>query len=329
VNKTLVIVLAETRASEITFEKFKSNLLEQFDADLALCVGNNPNEDLNNSFYHHAKFIWTFPEKDDWGESLDEIALQQGHETDWRILLYLGGILFGGVKGVGEQPGSGCIQLVFRAFLKQVLLKENVFNQYDQFILTRSDYLHEAPHMAPSLLTNEYIWIPDGECYGGYTDRHIVCSSQNFLKYLNIVDAIFDRPKILYNDMKFDRNWNIEKFLKFRMDSVGLSEKVKLFPPTMFTVRGADGKTSWQLGEWNDERQFYIKYKKEYRNCQTTKALLERSKDWSANIVSDYFKFPDQQRAADAKRQKFIWLGKRVAAVVLVITGFILGRLTS
>jgi hypothetical protein len=107
------------------------------------------------------------------GKALDDIARLRGNNTDWRILLYLRGVLFGGVKGLGEQPGSCGILVFFRAFLRKVLLEENIFERYDRFILTRSDYLHEAPHIPPGLLTDDNIWIPDGERYGSYTNRHM------------------------------------------------------------------------------------------------------------------------------------------------------------
>ena len=35
------------------------------------------------------------------------------------------------------------------------------------------------------------IWIPDGEHYGGYTDRHVVLSKNNIESYLNIFTNFF------------------------------------------------------------------------------------------------------------------------------------------
>lgn len=44
-------------------------------------------------------------------------------------------------------------------------------DQYDRFIVTRSDYMHKMLHAPLSVLPPEYIWIPDGERYNGVTVR--------------------------------------------------------------------------------------------------------------------------------------------------------------
>jgi hypothetical protein len=139
--------------------------------------------------------------------------------------------------------------------------------------------------------------------------------------------VIFDQPDILYEKMKNNAvDWNIEKFIKFRMDELSLSERVP--PPTMFTVRGPEGKTSWSRGIWSEDGQFYIKYKTEYANSQITTTLLKNKQRWTSDIVSDYFKFPDQQKKLAASREKTTWYLKRLVVLVLIIFGFILGRLT-
>lgn len=54
-ESVLVIVLAETRAYQYTFDLFKQNLLDRMNADLCLCVANNEREDSSNPFYKHAR----------------------------------------------------------------------------------------------------------------------------------------------------------------------------------------------------------------------------------------------------------------------------------
>ena len=56
-TRTLIVVLGETRAHELTFALFKKNLMDRLDADVALCVGDNPRE-THKSFYDHAKYVW-------------------------------------------------------------------------------------------------------------------------------------------------------------------------------------------------------------------------------------------------------------------------------
>jgi hypothetical protein len=65
-EKTLVIILGETRAHELTFENIKTNLLDELDADLALCIGIKPTQyDYNNPFYKLAKYHFLYEEPED------------------------------------------------------------------------------------------------------------------------------------------------------------------------------------------------------------------------------------------------------------------------
>jgi hypothetical protein len=88
--KTLVIVLAETRAHEITFRSFKEHVLDALDADLALCVADNSREDPTNPFYVAARYVWRLSEPDDWGDLFDGFQRQIGADGDWRRLLEVG-----------------------------------------------------------------------------------------------------------------------------------------------------------------------------------------------------------------------------------------------
>ena len=71
-SKTLVIVLSETRAHELTFDNFKKNVIDELDADLCLCIGVKPDYDYNNSFYNLAKYKFTYDEPDDFGDAFEE-----------------------------------------------------------------------------------------------------------------------------------------------------------------------------------------------------------------------------------------------------------------
>ena len=70
-DKTLVIVLSETRASELTFENFKKNVIDELNADLCVCIGITSNYDFNNSFYKLAKYKFIYNEPDDFGDAFD------------------------------------------------------------------------------------------------------------------------------------------------------------------------------------------------------------------------------------------------------------------
>jgi hypothetical protein len=70
-TKTLVIILGETRAGELTFDGFKKNVIDELDADLCLCIGVKPDYDYNNPFYKLAKYTFLYDEPDDFGDAFD------------------------------------------------------------------------------------------------------------------------------------------------------------------------------------------------------------------------------------------------------------------
>ena len=70
-SKILVIILSETRASELTFDNFKKNVIDELKADLCLCIGINPGYDYNNPFYKLAKYKFTYDEPDDFGDAFE------------------------------------------------------------------------------------------------------------------------------------------------------------------------------------------------------------------------------------------------------------------
>jgi hypothetical protein len=70
-SKTLVIVLSETRVSELTFNNFKKNVIDELNADLCVCIGVKPDYDYNNPFYQLAKYKFTYNEPDDFGDAFE------------------------------------------------------------------------------------------------------------------------------------------------------------------------------------------------------------------------------------------------------------------
>lgn len=65
-SKTLVIILSETCADELTFNSFKKNVIDELNADLCLCIGMKPD---NNPFYQLAKYKFIYNEPDDFSDA--------------------------------------------------------------------------------------------------------------------------------------------------------------------------------------------------------------------------------------------------------------------
>jgi hypothetical protein len=70
-SKTLVIILSETRASELTFDSFKKNVINELNADLCICIGVKPDYDYNNPFYKLAKYKFLYNEPYDFGDAFE------------------------------------------------------------------------------------------------------------------------------------------------------------------------------------------------------------------------------------------------------------------
>lgn len=70
-SKTIVIILSETRESEITFDSFKKNIIDELNADLCVCIGVKPDYDYNNPFYKLAKYKFTYNEPNDFGDAFE------------------------------------------------------------------------------------------------------------------------------------------------------------------------------------------------------------------------------------------------------------------
>ena len=70
-SKTIVIILSETRASELTFDSFKKNVIDELNADLCVCIGVTPDYDYNNPFYKLAKYKFLYNEPNDFGDAFE------------------------------------------------------------------------------------------------------------------------------------------------------------------------------------------------------------------------------------------------------------------
>lgn len=260
-EKTLVVILSETRAHELTFDNIKSHLLDPLQADLCICIGIRDDYDTTNPFYTHAKHRFLYPEPDDYAKAFDEAYADSGATgLPWREFLKIKDQFLGGIKDPhNEHPGSAGILLFFRWFLLKNL---DAISHYDRYIITRSDFLYQVPHAPLSFLDPKYIWIPDCEGYRGYTDRHAVLSKDNIRVYVDILGCMFTRSHEYFDELKQKDDWNLERLIKFHLDKNGAT--VKEFPYVMYTVRPENGTTRWSTGEYSAQHGYYIKYITEY-----------------------------------------------------------------
>jgi hypothetical protein len=267
-KKVLTVVLGETRSHELTWTNFKTNVLDHLDSDLAICVGFTEGQETD-PFFENAKYVWTYPEQprtcDGWADAFtNEVC---GGNDDWKILLRLKYQLFGGLSG--DHDGSGGILLFFRWFLRENLIKNKLVEEYDYFIVTRSDYYWDSPH--PNFEDDESIFLPEGESYGGISDRHMVIPRKYILKALDVLYRIVNVPGRTFDAMRTHREWNLEKYLKFHFVAEDIYKHVKWFPRNVYAVRSDTAPTRWAEGNFEPEVNMIVKYPSEYELVKKTR----------------------------------------------------------
>jgi hypothetical protein len=293
-SKTLVILLSETRAHELTFVNFKKNVIDELHADLCICIGVKQNYDYQNPFYQLAKYRFLYDEPEDYGDAF-EYAYQilsknipphdeEKNDTStkpihWREFLKIKDQFLGGIKDKEHQhDGSAGILIFFRWFLLHNLHQYDLINQYDRFIITRSDFIYQLPHPSLDIMYEDFIWIPDCEHYGGYTDRHVILSKKNIESYLNILHHFVVKSNEYFDKMKNYNKWNLEKVIKFHLEQNQVLHLVKEFPYIMYSVRNKNGTTRWSAGKFSKEFGYFIKYESEFQKSTEYKKKWKKSK---------------------------------------------------
>ena len=285
---TLVIILSETRAHELTFDNFKTNVLNRLNADLCICIGVKDDYNYENPFYQTALYKFTYPEPDDYADAFNyayETIIKENVETNgtihWRQYLKIKDQFLGGIKDpVDEHPGSAGILIFFRWFLMKNLIDNDLLNKYDRFIITRSDFVYQLPHPQLNYMNENNIWIPDADHCGGYTDRHVILSKNNIIPYLNILPNFILKPKDYFEKMISSKHntWNLEQLIRYHLNANKVINTVREFPYIMYSVRPINGSTRWSKGIYNEALGYYIKYVNEYNHSSKYKSQFLNSK---------------------------------------------------
>jgi hypothetical protein len=287
-EKVLVSLLAKTRAHELTFPSFKRRVLDELNADLALALTIDENYDYSNPFWQHAKYRWTAPDFDDYGDGFDFAQgwlckLRGVPPADWRSMLRIKGSWQGRIQSPDPQPSASSILLFCRWLLLHGLQQDDVLSRYDRFVLTRSDFIWLCPHPPLSVLDRGAIWLPDGEHFGGLTDRHLVVSRADVVNCLNVIEDVLLDPIQLYEEMRHQQTWNIEQFLAHHFRRKGLLHKVKLFPYVMYSARSVrDNEMTWSRGNYEPTVGHFVKYENEFRLASAYATAISSRTDWES-----------------------------------------------
>ena len=156
----------------------------------------------------------------------------------------------GGIKGC-DQPASAGILLAFRWLVAQKILALNLWKQYDYFVFTRADHLYLCPHFPLEELDAGRGYVPFGEEYGGFTDRHLIAPSNLFFKMINITQNMVCDPDHYTKVLAVAHpELNLEQTQRLIWNDLSLP--VYQFPRQFFTVKLPTDPTRWSQGDMNE-----------------------------------------------------------------------------
>lgn len=288
-ERTLVCILAKTRAHDVTFRSFKKFVLDELDADLALALTIDERYDYENPFWQHARYRWTAPDYSDFGDGFDiaqaKLCKMKGVDSpDWRSLLRLPGSWAGRIKDAEPRASASAILPFCRWLLLDGLRRDAVLEKYDRFIITRSDFKWLSAHPPLEILSPNFIWVPDSEHHGGINDRHAVVSRGNVELFLSGLQDILLEPFMMYEEMKA-KTWNDEQMLAHHLKRHNILDCVKTFPNVMYTARSRrDFTPTWSSGRYEPTAGHYVKYESEFRIAKAMSKLIIRRDDWRKGL---------------------------------------------
>jgi len=291
--RALVVVVGQPRGGELAWTSLRKHVLEPLHADLATYF----TDDWQGTLIQRmSRYRWSVPEPADWGDMVDQAAASCGvSRVRWSALCDQPHVL-GGVQVCGCADAAcpwQVIPLMYRWLALQKIEALRLHQRYDWFVLTRSDELHLCDHPPLSELDGSHLWLPEGEHYGGWSDRHFVAAAPVFVQAINVTLPILCNPEEWRQKFKEAGGIiNIERVQAQAWREHGL--QVKEFPRTMLTVRAAHDPSRWAAGEDNPALAGHglkVKYSEELapaeRTCGTTAgthlAALQRWHD-AANI---------------------------------------------
>jgi hypothetical protein len=330
-ERVLVCILAQTRAHQVAWPSFKRHVLDELSADLALAMTLNGTYDYVNPYWQHAKYKWTSFQPPDIGDNFDLAQRWLWNQRDvpppdWRSMLRIKGIWQGGIQSPDPQRSFSANLIFCRWLLLHGLQQDGIFERYDRFVVTRSDFVWLCPHPPMSILDRESLWIPDGEHYGGLCDRHLIVSREDAIPALNHIDDILLRPDELYEESKHLEGMNDEVFLKHHLHRRGLLPRVKLFPYVMYSARRVrDPLSTWSKGTYYPSVGHKVKYVRELRSARAYATVIKTREDWERGEWRTF----DAKLAADQfglSRVDRLWSTGRKIASALRLAADQLGR---
>lgn len=244
--KALICFIGTLRSLATTAESIKTNLIEPLEADVAFCVSRTSSNDEENLGFFSSNKIVACSIYEDADAGYEHLCNTISRERfgaiepfPWTRALSIQGNWLGGLKGI---PGSG-MHLNYNHYKLKGLLESPPIQdtQYSHFIITRTDFQWLAPHPPLKLMDDGIAWIPEGEDYQGYNDRHVVCSRQIVDRYLDFFESLISGEAYTY--LHPYKALNHEYQLRLHLIHRGV--RVGRFKNLAYLTGTAETQTNW------------------------------------------------------------------------------------
>ncbi|WP_424102556.1 hypothetical protein [Moorena producens] len=247
-QRPVVCMVGTLRTVNSTYKNLIEQVIEPLNADLVFCVSHMSSEDeACIDKFRSCNIVDICIYEDGKNEYQDFLAdffnqLTPEQQRQWHKYFDIEGNWLGGLKG---RRGSG-FHLNFnywKLFTRLQNLKKNGFD-YQRFIITRTDLFWLVQHPPLNLLDPKLIWIPTGENYNGYNDRHAICSDKNIADYLSLFEFMISLKAFIYiyNDLD-ENNLNHERHLKSHLDYCGV--EVAKFKNVAYLTGNKQSISNW------------------------------------------------------------------------------------
>ena len=275
--RTLICITGIVAEPRLIWPNLKKHVVDVLGADVCLATARGHIPDELDSKY-------TFEYDEKFGDLHGAYDFMREYENgkEWRYLKVIGD---NWLRPLGDiKEGTGGITLFYKWFLWKNLKEHNLLDEYDQFIITRGDYLHVADIIQP---IKDRILIPGYEFHGGVCDRLAIVPREYISKFLRLGTSIVLEPDELLKKYQTSRwpleriikGWNGETFTFIMLMNAGLWNKISFYKPTMFTASANSPPARFCHTMYCDIHKCYLRYRNEYR------CVMDNIKNGDCNFI--------------------------------------------
>ena len=290
-DRTVVCFLGTLRALNLTRDNLIEKVIEPLHADVMICFNRLTSSDEDSLKYFDGLNVVDVciheEGKNGYEELLDEYSRRLNVESRWREYLDIEGNWLGGIQGL---KGTGIIgQINPWKLLERIQYVQSRGGNYRRFVITRSDFFWLTEHPPLRLLDPRYLWIPTGQDYGGYSERHGVCSEKNIRQYLSTLEYMIDYRAMRYlaevKNSNPRRSLNGETQFKHHLDYCGV--RVGRFKSVAYLTGDSSTPTSWSKVKTLPVagKVYSFKYGTELKEALRNSEDFQKNEDWNQMIL--------------------------------------------